>query len=284
MRVSHFISSNRYILFVCLVILGIFSTLVSAEDFQAGPIHILAPFSRALPSTSENGAVYLTLVNHGHQPDQLIGVATPIAKHAEIHAHKLEEAMMKMQKVDSFELPPHEEVRFTPGDHHIMLIGLTQPLKQGERFPLMLHFKQAGHASVEVIIVALDTTTVHGEHDHGNSQQETHLEESQEHVGSRKKMAMVECESTDEKLVYQCVITLTDKKTKEAITDAEFSVGADMSSMPGAHNVKPVPAHHHGAGEYHARLALEMYGEWVLKLDFTKPERDRKVVKLVFGE
>jgi len=60
-------------------------------------------------------------------------------------------------------------------------------------------------------------------------------------------------------------------------------VSADMPSMPGAHNVKPVMAHSMGLGIYHARLKLEMYGEWVLKMDFTKPRRDRIVKKMIFG-
>ncbi len=54
--------------------------------------------------------------------------------------------------------------------------------------------------------------------------------------------------------------------------------------MAMAHNVVPVPAHNHGNGMYHVRIALEMYGEWALKLEFTKPHRDLVVTKLVFGK
>ena len=96
-------------------------------------------------------------------------------------------------------------------------------------------------------------------------------------------MSDVKCNSTEEKLVYDCMIYLTDKKTKEKISEAKFMVSADMPSMPGAHNVKPVMAHSMGLGIYHVRLHLEMYGEWVLKMDFTKPKRDRIVKKMTFG-
>ena len=68
------------------------------------------------------------------------------------------------------------------------------------------------------------------------------------------------------------------------IADAEFTVGADMPSMPGTHNVRPVPAEPHGTpGVYRARIELEMTGEWALKLDFTRPGRDRLIRKLHFG-
>ena len=95
-----------------------------------------------------------------------------------------------------------------------------------------------------------------------------------------KKSAQVECAATDVRLAYDCIITLTNKKTRQAIKDAEFTVSADMSSMPGAHSVEPVAVMNHGMGMYHVQLVLEMYGEWALIMDFTLPKRDRVVTKV----
>ena len=100
-----------------------------------------------------------------------------------------------------------------------------------------------------------------------------------------RKAAEVECTPVEQQaLVYDCMITLKGKRSGTPVVDAEFSVGADMPSMPGAHNVRPVPAEPHGMpGTYRARIELEMTGEWALRLDFTKPNRDRLVKKLQFG-
>jgi len=69
------------------------------------------------------------------------------------------------------------------------------------------------------------------------------------------------------------------------VSGAEVSVGADMPSMPMAHNVKPVKAKPGAApGEYDARIELEMYGEWALKLNVRGPARDVIVKKLDFRE
>ena len=95
-----------------------------------------------------------------------------------------------------------------------------------------------------------------------------------------KKSALVECAATDVRLAYDCIITLTNKKTRQAIKDAEFTVSADMTSMPGAHSVEPVAVMNHGMGMYHVQLVLEMYGEWALIMDFTQPKRDRVVTKV----
>ena len=95
-----------------------------------------------------------------------------------------------------------------------------------------------------------------------------------------KKSGQVECAATDVRLAYDCIITLTNKKTGQTIKDSEFTVSADMPSMPGAHAVKPVAVMNHGMGMYHVQLVLEMYGEWALTMDFTQPKRDRVVTKV----
>ncbi|MCY4383793.1 MAG: FixH family protein [Nitrospinae bacterium] len=103
-------------------------------------------------------------------------------------------------------------------------------------------------------------------------------------AAGERKAAEVECKPAEQKLVYDCMITLKGKKSGMPVAGAEFTVGADMPSMPGAHNVRPTPAEPHGTpGTYRARVHLEMTGEWVLKLDFTKPARDRLIKKLHFG-
>ena len=102
-------------------------------------------------------------------------------------------------------------------------------------------------------------------------------------AGERKD-AHIDCRPTSASLVFDCMITLKGKTSGRPIEGAEFMVGADMPSMPGAHNVKAAPAKPHDTpGMYSARVHLEMFGEWAVKLDFTKPDRDRVVRKLHFG-
>ena len=100
-----------------------------------------------------------------------------------------------------------------------------------------------------------------------------------------RKAAQVECMPVEQQeLVYDCTITLEGKTSGAPIVEAEFMIGADMPSMPGAHSGRPVPAAPHGMpGMYRARIALDMPGEWALTLDFTRPNRDRLVEKLHFG-
>ena len=101
---------------------------------------------------------------------------------------------------------------------------------------------------------------------------------------AERARADVECTPTDQKLVYDCMIMLTGRKSGTAVDGVEFTVKTDMPSMPMAHNVKPVKAMPAGQpGMYHARIELEMHGEWILKMDVSKPARDTIIYKMHFG-
>ncbi len=103
-------------------------------------------------------------------------------------------------------------------------------------------------------------------------------------TGAERKNAEITCEPTEQRLVYDCTVMLTKRRSGDPVTNAEFTVGADMPSMPGAHNIKPVPAIPlEEPGLYGVRIHLEMLGEWAVKLDFTKPDRDRVVKKQTFA-
>ena len=58
---------------------------------------------------------------------------------------------MHMAPVDGgVEIAPGKTVKFAPGGLHVMLIGLKQPLKNGDHFPLTLHFQKSGEAQLQV--------------------------------------------------------------------------------------------------------------------------------------
>ncbi len=97
--------------------------------------------------------------------------------------------------------------------------------------------------------------------------------------------AEVSCRATVESLQYDCTIKLTNARTNAPLTGVTLMVGADMPSMPMAHNVPPVKAEA-GAepGTYRARLDLEMTGVWALQLNIGGPLRDRVVKVMRFED
>ena len=93
--------------------------------------------------------------------------------------------------------------------------------------------------------------------------------------------ADLQCRSTGTDFVYDCTIRLS--RGGKPLEGAQVTVGADMPSMPMAHNVKPVKAQAAQApGEYRARLDLEMLGVWAVKLRLAGPVRDQLILHYEF--
>ena len=97
--------------------------------------------------------------------------------------------------------------------------------------------------------------------------------------------AEVSCTQVGTTMAYDCVLMLKGRNSGQPIQGAAILVGADMPSMPMAHNVKPVKAEPTGKpGEYKFRITLEMHGEWALKIRLAKPRQDLIVHKMMFAK
>jgi copper(I)-binding protein len=72
------------------------------------------------------------------QGGKLVGVSTPAARVAEVHEMVMQGDVMAMRAIESLELPAGKAVELKPGGHHLMLMGIEQPLKAGETVPLTL--------------------------------------------------------------------------------------------------------------------------------------------------
>jgi copper(I)-binding protein len=101
-------------------------------------------------ASGANSAIYLKLSNRGLAADRLVAAEALVAQAVEIHETRMEGDVMTMQQVTGgLEIPAGGQVELKPGGYHIMLIGLTQDLKAGDRFPVTLDFAEAGPITVE---------------------------------------------------------------------------------------------------------------------------------------
>lgn len=147
------------------------STQLMAHDYTLADLHIQHPWSRALPPVAPTGAAYMVIENRGDAADTLKDATTPIAGHTELHEHVHQGDLMKMQRVDSVQIAPGEQVAFTPGGYHVMLFELKEPLVAGNRYPMTLTFEHAGEIEVEVHVSeeeAQGTDTPNSGHDHSH--------------------------------------------------------------------------------------------------------------------
>ena len=123
-----------------------------ATAHKLGVLTVEAPWARASAGAARAGAAYLKIANAGAEDDRLTGVSAPVAERVELHTHAMSDGVMRMRRVDAVAVPGGESAELKPGGHHVMLIGLRAPLKEGETFPLTLSFEKAGTITVPVAV------------------------------------------------------------------------------------------------------------------------------------
>lgn len=137
-------------------------------------IEIHHAYGRVMGAMAKSGAVFMGVMNTGDADDRLIGAQSDVARKVELHTHiKGDDGVMMMRHVpDGFVIPAGGGHHLERGGDHVMLMGLTEKLADGDLFTLTLVFEQAGEITIEVEIdndrVAEDMDENH-DHSEGHS-------------------------------------------------------------------------------------------------------------------
>jgi copper(I)-binding protein len=84
----------------------------------------------------------------------LLGGSSPVSKSVELHFMRMENGVMEMRQLKEIRLPRGQTVRLQPGDLHVMLIGLKNPIREGQKVPLTLMVKGADGKEKKLAIAA----------------------------------------------------------------------------------------------------------------------------------
>jgi copper(I)-binding protein len=132
-------------------VLGLLLTVAAAGlAWGADGPRVEDAWARATIGRSQVSVAYMTVASP--VADRLVAVETPVAERAELHTHRMKsDGTMEMRGVDAIALKPGESVVLKPnGEYHVMLMGLKQPLKQGESFPMTFVFERGGRREATV--------------------------------------------------------------------------------------------------------------------------------------
>ncbi|MCF6317048.1 MAG: copper-binding protein [Marinosulfonomonas sp.] len=115
-------------------------------------IMIKDPYSRAAGPNAKTGAAFFGIINHTGQDDRLIAASSDIAKRVELHTHiETADGIMQMREVkDGFPVEAGGMHMLARGGDHVMFMGLTRPMVQGEMVTVTLTFEVAGDIIVEI--------------------------------------------------------------------------------------------------------------------------------------
>ncbi len=136
--------------FLSLAAAVILATPLWAHEIVSGDLQIIHPHIPQPAATAKAAGGFMAIVNTGTEADRLIGVESEIAAKSEVHESKVDaNGVGTMTHVDSLEIPPGETVSLERGGYHIMFMGLTGKLTEGETHKGTLIFEKAGRVEIE---------------------------------------------------------------------------------------------------------------------------------------
>lgn len=128
-----------------------------AHGANKGAIEIIHPHINEPFAGAKTAAGYMSISNEGAEADRLIGIETPAAKSTRLHMTEHgSDGVARMKPIEALEIPAGETVVLEPDGLHVMLMGLTGPLKEGEMVPAVLIFEHTGRMEVEFSVDPAD--------------------------------------------------------------------------------------------------------------------------------
>ena len=94
-------------------------------------------------------AAFMVIENPGTADCRLTGAASTAAQRVGLHTNSEQDGVMRMQPVESITVPAGGAHALERGGDHVMMMGLTQPLVQGDAVILDLDFGDCGSRRVE---------------------------------------------------------------------------------------------------------------------------------------
>ncbi len=126
---------------------------VSGASAQ-GDIRIEEAWTRPTPPGAQSTAFYATILNESGSDDRVVGATSSLCGMAELHLSTTTDGVMSMSPAgpDDLALAPDDELRLEPGGLHVMCMGLTGPVDEGDEVELTVEFEEAGTITVQAAV------------------------------------------------------------------------------------------------------------------------------------
>lgn len=139
---------------------------LSLPVLAADTIQAQSAWTRATPPGAANSASYVQLHNAGDEMRSVIAAHSSVADEIQLHTVLSENGLMKMRQVPFIEIPAGGMTELKPGGFHIMMLGIKQPLKEGESVQIELEFANGDKLNFESPIQKMAAGMDHSKMDH----------------------------------------------------------------------------------------------------------------------
>lgn len=135
---------------------------VVAPAAEAQSVKVANAWVRATAPGQKTAGAYVELTSETDAG--LVAAGSPLAGRAELHSMTMDGGVMRMRALPRIELPAGRTVKLAPGTLHVMLMDLKQPLKPGDKVPLVLSVQSSGTSLTTLNIEAEVRATAVVEH------------------------------------------------------------------------------------------------------------------------
>ena len=135
-----------------LASIAVASTLFSMVFSAYAEVTVAAPWVRGVVKGQTATGAFMTLKST--DATSLVGASSPVAKTVQIHEMKMQGDIMRMRPVEAIDIAANKVLELKPGGYHVMLMGLTKPLADGDKVPITLTFRSKGGAKSTVDVQA----------------------------------------------------------------------------------------------------------------------------------
>ena len=147
---------------VAAALLGLLCVAPAAHEYTSKGVTVAHPWARATSGGAKVGAAYFEVRVDAGKGDRLIEASTPVAALAEVHEHSMEAGVARMRRVEVIAVPAGKPLVLGPGGYDVMLMGLKEPLKEGDIFKLTVVFERAGAIEVDATVEPIGAMGPHG--------------------------------------------------------------------------------------------------------------------------
>jgi len=123
-------------------------------------------YLRAAGPTSPTAAAFMEVINHSDTDDRIVSASSPAAARVELHTHEqTADGVMRMIHVEEgFPVAAGETIALERGGRHVMFMGLTGALEDGDEVELSLTFEHAEPVTIMVPVDNAREDAGHGSH------------------------------------------------------------------------------------------------------------------------
>lgn len=143
-------------------LLCVLAASVSAAAAQS--VKVANAWVRSTAPGQTSAGAYVELTSDAQAA--LVAAGSALAGRTELHSMSMDGGVMRMRPLSRVELPAGQTVKFAPGGLHLMLLDLKQPLKMGDKVPLVLTIQSSGTSITTVKVEAEVKAGPGGAHKH----------------------------------------------------------------------------------------------------------------------